>query len=157
MRAGRTRKQRARRMLRGGALTASATHALAHWGDFERPEKLTWEALAKHLGVSRQAVATKEEIKSAYEAAKERLRQPANQDLNDPAVAVRRGYQERIAALERELEQLRRDKDKALELWTKVQVNAARHGWDADLLLAPLPKPLRDMPHTSRGIKRKKR
>jgi hypothetical protein len=129
--------------LRGKALVDTALRELSDTASWAPPHApLTWERLAARLGVSRQAVATKSQIKDAFARSKAELSRWSVEYFK-PAEVVKRTLEDKVAALELEVKQLKSERDGWIEKWVQVEVNARRHGIDADLLFQPLAKPVR--------------
>lgn len=142
----RPKRLRPRHVLRGPRLIQTALRELEDLTSWQAEgQRLTWQALAARLGVSRQAVATKPELQEAYRRAQERLRNPPP-NASDPVVATRRSYEQRIAQLEAELARLREERDGWIQRWMQVEHNCRLHGVDPDQIFAPVPAPDRRLP-----------
>lgn len=99
--------------------------------------QITWEALAKRLGVSRQAIATKPAVVAALNEAKKRQRSAEA----GGGAAPRRSLEQRVAALQQQVEDHKRREAAWVEKWAQVEANCVRYGYNADLLWAPLGRP----------------
>lgn len=130
-----------RRPLRGQPLVDSALRHLSDVASWASPnEPLTWDALAKRVGVSRQAVATKPAITAAFCEAKENIRKFSG-DYFSPEKIHRRNVAEQIDELKQTIADLTRERDGWIERWVQVEANARKHAIDADILFQPVVKP----------------
>jgi len=96
--------------------------------------------LSKRIGVTRQAIynnALLDEIRKHSES------QRKNCSEASEITALRRPLEERLALLEQENNGLRNKLDGWIQRWVEVEYNAKMHGYDADLLFASMPLPLR--------------
>ena len=134
----RAKRLRPRRVLRGENLLQAALKELADAASWQSEQgPLTWFALARRLGVSRQAVATKPAIQEAYAAAQDKLRRAAL-DTSNPQAVVRRTLEDRVAHLEAEIERLGRERDGWIEQWVAAEHNCRLYGYDPDKVFAPI-------------------
>ena len=135
------KKKPKKRPLRGQALVDAALRHLSDVASWAAPnEPLTWDALAKRVGVSRQAVATKSVITAAFSEAKEKIR-GFSADYFSPEKVHRRDVDERIQEMEKTIKDLTRERDGWIERWVQVEANARANSLNADLLFQPVPKP----------------
>lgn len=128
---------RPRRALRGAHLNEAAIRQLADLESWSA-ELLTWDNLAKRLGVSRQAIENKKTRPAVYEAfhaAKAALKAGAP----TPTADLRRTLAEQIKSLRDTIEAKDRQLDAWAEKWAAVEFNAHKKRIDPDLLLQPLP------------------
>lgn len=128
---------RPRRALRGALLNEAAIRQLADRESWSA-ELLTWDNLAKRLGVSRQAIENKKTRPAVYEAfhaAKAALKEGAP----TPTAELRRTLAEQIKSLRDTIEAKDRQLDEWVERWAAIEHNAHAKGVDPDLLLMPLP------------------
>ena len=124
--------------LRGPTLVAAALRELADTNSWRDGEPLTWENLADRLGVSRQAIATKDAVKQALHKAQAELKRDPSLS---PAAVVRRTYQDQIEELRCQLAERDRQLSTWIEKWVTVEVNCLKYGYKPDLLLGALIKP----------------
>lgn len=114
----------------------SILYELDAWERGERGNKLTWHILERLSGFSRQSLWAKSEIKNRLESVKETLR--AGVDKND-SNQYRRTLEQRIEALEQEINRLKQQQNNWLELWARYEYNARVTGIDTTRLEQPLP------------------
>lgn len=129
---------RPRRALRGALLDEAAIRQLSDRGSWSA-ELLTWDNLAKRLGVSRQAIENKKTRPAVYEAfhaAKAALKEGAS---TSPSAELRRTLAEQIKSLRDTIEAKDRQLDAWAEKWAAVEFHAHKNGIKPDLLLQPLP------------------
>jgi hypothetical protein len=131
-------KKPKRRGLRGPALESAALRELADTNSWREGEPLTWENLASRLGVSRQAIATKDSVKEALHRAQAELKRDPSRA---PAAVVRRTYQDQIDDLRRQLAERDRQLNAWIEKWVTVEANCLKYGYKPDLILEALIKP----------------
>jgi hypothetical protein len=103
-------------------------------------EPLSWEALAARLGVSRQAIAIKPAVVEAYHSAKKDV---AAFKGGSPQAVVRRSLEQRVAEMQKKLDERDRQLNVWIEKWATVEYNCRRYGHDPDKILEPLVKPNR--------------
>lgn len=130
-----------RRPLRGKELVKAAEGVLVEWAGFS-PETapINVARLANKLKVSRQSIYNNKlnETIEKYEKI-----QRENFGTESESAKKRRLADERIAELKRQIEDLQKQLDGWIECWVTIDYNAKMHGWDMDLLLIPLEKPMR--------------
>jgi hypothetical protein len=134
-------KKRKLRPLRTGGLINAAEAALAEMVDLPpETETINVTTLAKRIGVSRQAIydnLLQEKVAGYAKLQREKF------SAKTKSGGIRRSDQERIAILEKENKFLQEKIDGWIERWAMIEYNATLHGWDPDLLIMPLEKPLR--------------
>lgn len=114
----------------------SILYELDAWEQGERGKKLAWDILERLSGFSRQSLWAKPEIKKRFESVKESLRKGINKtDTNQ----YRRTLEQRIEALENEIDQLKQQQQHWLELWARYEYNARVIGIDTARLEQSLP------------------
>jgi DNA repair exonuclease SbcCD ATPase subunit len=114
----------------------SVLYELDAWEQGERGKKLGWDILERLSGFSRQSLWAKSEIKNRFESVKESLRKGIDKgDTNQ----YRRTLEQRIQALENEINQLKQQQQHWLELWARYEYNARVIGVDTARLEQPLP------------------
>ncbi|MGZ3522671.1 MAG: hypothetical protein ACXVAG_17075 [Vulcanimicrobiaceae bacterium] len=99
----------------------------------QRSAPLTWAVLTEFSGFSQVSLWKKLEIRQAFQAAKQRLRADAT-----PAMKTPRTADERISALQTQLDDLRAIVRSYDELWLRYEYNMHRMGLDPEDLRAPL-------------------
>jgi hypothetical protein len=141
-----TRKRRGRprgKPLRGEKLVKAAHVVLSRMVTLSpKTDPINIAQLAARLQVTRQAIydnGLKELVAEHAEL------QSKNFATEVEAVVSRRPLEERIAALEKENEELRQKLDGWIERWASVEYNAKMHGLNADQLFAPIPPPQRNV------------
>lgn len=127
-------KKRSRRKtrVRGEALTSMALAALSNTALWK--EGLTWEKLAQSIGVTRQALESRDELVKFYETTKQELKK----DHVSATGKIRRNVEERIAALKNENERLQSQLDRFAERWMVMEQNCLRLQIDPDQVLGTL-------------------
>lgn len=140
------RKRRGRprgKPLRGEKLVKAAHAVLSRMVTLSpKTDPINIAQLAARLQVTRQAIydnGLKEVVAEHAEL------QRKNFATEVEAVISRRPLEERIAALEKENEELRRKLDGWIERWASVEYNAKMRGLNADQLFAPIPPPQRNV------------
>lgn len=114
----------------------SILYELDAWEQGERGKKLAWNILERLSGFSRQSLWAKTEIKNRFESVKETLRKGIDKhDSNQ----YRRTLEQRIEALQHEINQLKQQQNYWLELWARYEYNARVIGVDTTRLEQPLP------------------
>jgi hypothetical protein len=114
----------------------SILYDLDAWEQGERGKKLTWDILERLSGFSRQSLWAKSEIKNRFDSVKESLRNGIDKtDSNQ----YRRTLEQRIEALENEINQLKQQQHHWLELWARYEYNTRVIGIDTAKLEQPLP------------------
>lgn len=104
--------------------------------------KLSWEALCDAVGPligsrpARQTLITHEQIKSAFEHQKERLKSGASISKRPPSLNI---AAERIRRLETENNRLVMENQRLLERFMRWQYNAHKFGVSQEKLDAPMP------------------
>lgn len=99
----------------------------------QRSAPLTWAVLTEFSGFSQVSLWKKLEIRQAFQAAKQRLRADAT-----PAMKTPRTIDERISALQTQIDDLRAIVRSYDELWIRYEYNMHRMGLDPEELRAPL-------------------
>lgn len=136
---GRTRRQA--RPLRGETLVNAARAELGRMVNLSpKTDPINILRLAKRLQVTRQALYNNELEAVVSEFAE---LQRKNFSAEVEAAVLRRPLEERIQALEKENEDLRRKLDGWIERWVTVEYNARLLGKDADQLFEPIQPPQR--------------
>jgi hypothetical protein len=130
-----------RRPLRGARLISAARIALAEMVNLSpKTHPINVSTLSKRIGVTRQAIYNNDLLD---EISKHSELQRQNYSDATEITALRRPLEERQALLERENKELRSKLDGWIQRWVEVEYNAKMHGYDADLLFASMPLPLR--------------
>ena len=128
---------RPRQALRGAHLNEAAMRQLADRESWSA-EILTWDNLAKRLGVSRQAIENKKTrpaVYDAFHAAKAALKEGAP----TPTAELRRTLAEQIKSLRDTIKAKDRQLDEWVERWAAIEHNANAKGINPDIILMPLP------------------
>ncbi len=99
----------------------------------EHEEPLSWAVLERFSGFSRVSLWAKPAIKDAFQKARAALRPDAT-----PAIKAPRTTDERVAAMQRTVEELRDIVRAYDERWALYEYNAHRLGLDPDELRRPL-------------------
>lgn len=134
---GRPRK----RQLRGTILVKAANAALSEMVQLSpKTDPINMASLARALVVTRQALYDNKLKPVVAEYAK---LQRTNFSAKVEAVSLRRPLEQRVAELERDKLEMQQALDGWIERWAAVEHNARMHGYDADLLFAPMPPPVR--------------
>jgi predicted transcriptional regulator len=100
---------------------------------------LRWDNLAKRLGVSRQAIENKKTRPEVYEAFHKAKAALSGRGSTSPDAVLRRTLGDEIKSLRETIKAMDRQLDQWAEKWATVEFNAHKHGYDPDLLFAPLP------------------
>jgi len=130
-----------RRPLRGERLIKAAQIALAEMVNLApQVYPINVSTLAKRTGVTRQAIYNNELLEEISEHAELQRRMHS---VENERTALRRSLEERLVLLEAENRDLRDKIDGWIQRWVEVEYNARMHGYNADLLFAPMPLPLR--------------
>jgi hypothetical protein len=133
-------RQRAR-PLRGEMLVNAARAELARMVKLSpKTDRINLMRLAQRLKVTRQALYNNN-LQAVIAEHAELQRKTFATEVE--AAALRRPLEERIQALEKENEDLRRKLDGWIERWVTVEYNARLLGRDADKLFAPIQPPQR--------------
>jgi hypothetical protein len=128
--------------LRGQKLVKAAHAVLARMVTLSpKTDPINIAQLAARLQITRQAIYDNG-LKGAVAEHAELQRKNFATEVE--AAVSRRPLEERIAALEKENEELRRKLDGWIERWASVEYNAKMHGLNADQLFAPMPPPQRN-------------
>jgi hypothetical protein len=96
--------------------------------------------LAKRIGVTRQAIYNNQLLEEISQHAD---LQRQMHSVENERTALRRPLEQRLVLLEAENKELHGKIDGWIQRWVEVEYNARMHGFDADLLFAPMPLPLR--------------
>ena len=120
-----------------GRMTASTVASiLAEIDAYERGERnkpLTWRALEEFSGFSHVSMWKRREVRDAFQAAKARMRADAT-----PTVTPPRTTDERIVAMQAQIDALREIVRAYDEQWICYEYNAQRIGVDAEELRKPI-------------------
>jgi hypothetical protein len=142
-----------RRQLRGPVLVRAAHAALAKMTQLSpKTDPVNIASLSRHLGVTRQALYHNKLKTVVDEYAK---LQRTNFSTRVKAVSLRRPLEQRIAELQQKNLELQQAIDGWIERWAAVEYNARMHGYDADLLFAPIPPPARKTLAFRKGRKKR--
>jgi hypothetical protein len=129
------------RPLRAETLVNAARAELARMGKLSpKTDPINILRLARRLGVTRQALYNNDLQAVVAEYAE---LQRKNFSAEVEAAVRRRPLEERIQALKKENEELRRKLDGWIERWVTVEYNARLLGKNADKLFEPIPPPQR--------------
>jgi hypothetical protein len=134
----RNRILRPRSPLRGPRLNEAALKELADLESWSA-EMLTWANLAKRLNVSRQAIENKKKRPLVYEAFHKTKAALRGSLPSSPDAVAKRTIQDEINSLRDTIKAKELQLDEWAEKWAAVEFNAHRHGYNPDLLFAPLP------------------
>jgi hypothetical protein len=146
---GRPRK----RQLRGPTLVRAANAALAEMAHLSpKTDPINIASLSRRLVVTRQALYHNQLKPVVVEYAK---LQRTNFSTRVEAVSLRRPLEQRIAELQQEKLEMQQALDGWVERWATVEYNARMHGYDADLLFAPMPPPARKTLAFRKGRKKR--
>lgn len=115
------------------------------YGRGERPDKLNWKALCEYSGFSQVSLWKKPAIKAAFA----RVRQSQRADAT-PAISPPRTVDERVAAVQKTIDELRANIRAYDQLWALYEYNIQRLGVASDELRRPLPSPNRETVKSSR-------
>jgi hypothetical protein len=141
MRSKNDKKPSRPRPLRKEKLVKAAETALAEMVNLSpKTDVINISNLAKRIGVTRQAIY---DNKLQDKIIKFAELQRKNFSINKEAAILRRPLEERIEILQKQNEELEKKLDGWIERWVAVEYNARLYGWNADLLFAPIPLPLR--------------
>jgi hypothetical protein len=139
------------RPLRGEKLVNAAHAELARMVKLSpKTDRINLLKLAQRLKVTRQALYNNDLQTAVTEYAE---LQRKNFSTEVEAAVLRRPLEDRIEALEKENEELRRKLDGWIERWVTIEYNARLLGKDADKLFQPMQPPQRKMLAFARGRK----
>jgi uncharacterized protein YceH (UPF0502 family) len=127
---GKRRRRSRRHALRGKFLVEAAVKELGDIVSWQNGPRLTWNNLAARLGVSRQAVATKELLKQPFEHAKKEIRK----NYSSAKAIVRRDSDARITVLKQQVADLEARLGLYLEKWAEIERNCQAHNIDPRLV-----------------------
>lgn len=129
-----TKISRPRLRLRGKRLESAALRELADIESWKTEGPLTWGVLAKKLGVSRQAIATKPSVKEAYHHAQKELKRASG---NSPEAIIKRTLESQLQRMKQELAEKDALLDRWIEKWVGVEVRCRQRGINPDEILGP--------------------
>jgi hypothetical protein len=146
-----SRQRRRARPLRGEVLVNAARAELARMVKLSpKTDRINLMRLAQRLKVTRQALYNNN-LQAVIAEHAELQRKTFATEVE--AAALRRPLEERIQALEKENEDLRRKLDGWIERWVTVEYNARMLGKDADKLFLPIQPPQRKTLAFAKGRK----